>query len=95
MKNMLRDICSRELNRLNDLSLQGPLELEDVKKIEILTRSLKQLEDAPPKQEELDDFSKDDLLSLARLKDEDNGSEIKPEQKTKGNVKGRRKKAGD
>ena len=95
MKNMLRDICDRELSRLNEASLLGSLELDDIKKIEILTRSLKQLEDNPPKLVELDDLTKDDLLNLARLKDEENGTEIKPRQKAKSNVKSRRKKKGD
>jgi len=95
VKNMLRNICERELNRLNEASLLGSLELDDIKKIEILTRSLKQLEDAPPKLLDLEDITKDDLLNLARLKDDDNGTEVKPKQKAKGNVKGRSKKKGD
>ena len=67
MKQTLRDIFARELARIEEASKTGALEMEDLKKVEILTRSLKQLEDPPRATSPLDDISNEDLLLLARL----------------------------
>jgi hypothetical protein len=45
MKSKMKKILERELERIEVASLTGPLDIEDCKKLEILTRSLKQLEE--------------------------------------------------
>lgn len=76
MKQTLREICARELGRLNTSSEAGSLSLDDVKKLEILTRSLKQLEDTPKDAETLETVTVEDLLRLAKL-EADNGRDTK------------------
>ncbi len=83
MKQTLREICARELGRLNTSSEAGSLSLDDVKKLEILTRSLKQLEDTPKETSSLDEITNEDLLFLAKF-GADDGRHAEPGQEASG-----------
>jgi hypothetical protein len=67
MKERLVAIVSRELDRLERLSQVGPLDMDEVKKLEVLTRSLKQLQDPPKKVDNpVEALTTEELLRLAR-----------------------------
>jgi hypothetical protein len=67
VKKTLEEIFQRELARIEEASKNGPLDIDDLKKVEILTRSLKQIEDPIEKDKELDWLTNDQLLALANL----------------------------
>lgn len=46
MKQDLREICHREIERINDLSKNKPLEKEEIEKLKSLATALKTLEDS-------------------------------------------------
>jgi hypothetical protein len=77
MKKTLDRIFERELNRLDALSEKRPLELDELKALDVLTRSLKQFV-APPKEEEnpLEDLSTEELLAI--VKGITDGNKAKP-----------------
>ena len=64
----LQEIFLREINRLNDASKKGPLDMDDIKKLDLLTRSWKSysgnqiVDDKDP----LDGLTAQEILELAR-----------------------------
>jgi hypothetical protein len=79
---ILDDILQREIERINEVSKKGPLETDEVKRLEILVRAYKQysapaVEDDSP----LAGLSSEDLLAF--IKGEDIPPEPKPAKKAK------------
>ena len=65
MKQDLRDICHREINRINKQSKDKPLERDDIEKLKSLATALKTLEDS--KAPDSDDVA--DALRVASVED--------------------------
>ena len=88
--NKLDEIFKRELDRLDKLSQIEALSIDDLRRLETLTRSLKNyIKDENEDREDLDYLSKDQLIALAtmELSDTPNASprkkKTKPRSKTK------------
>ncbi len=85
MKDILNAVFARELTRLDDKSKLGPLDLDDLKALDLLTRSLKSYQE-PTKQAEnpLKDLTNEQLVALMRLPEIDD--ERRPEAKPKAKI---------
>lgn len=84
MKDRLAKIVARELDRIDELSEQGPLDIEDCKRLEVLTRSLKQLEDKKVEVENpFEGLSSEDLLLFVKGEPNDGQTDTKPKAKRK------------
>jgi hypothetical protein len=85
MKQMLEEVFGRELARLDEKSKQGPLSLDDLKALSLLTSSLKSYQE-PAKQPDnpLKDLTTEQLLLL-----------LKPQEEAEPNVKRRKTKGSD
>lgn len=93
MRDLLDKIFERELARLSEASNNGSLEMDDIKKLEILTRTIKQFQAPEKKQENLfENLTTEDLLKLIKG-DTHDGDQTKPEPKAK-RARGGRKKEG-
>lgn len=66
MRKILEGILKRELDRLEERSLNESLDMEDLKKVEILTRSLKQIDSSEEQKDELDNLSINELLDIVK-----------------------------
>ena len=66
---LFEDLIIRELTRLNEQSLAGPLDIEDCRKLEVLSRSWRSYNGAKlgEKKVDLGEMSVADLLALARI----------------------------
>jgi hypothetical protein len=87
MKGTLRKVLERELDRIEEASQNGPLDIEDCKKLEILTRSLKQLEEEKVVIENpFEGLSSEALLEYLKGGPDDGRTDTqpKPKRKTKG-----------
>lgn len=66
----LQKIIEREINRLDIKSEEANLSLNDLKSLELLTRSLKQISSAPEPEENplsaLQDLTDEDLITLIK-----------------------------
>ncbi len=76
MKNDLRQICRREIERINKLSEAGPLDREEIEKLKGLATSLKTLEDSNTPEEDgvsavLKTASMDDIYKVLEETSED------------------------
>ena len=93
MRDVLDQIFERELTRLSEASTRGTLEMEDIKKLEILTRALKQYQ-APEKKQDnpFESLSTEDLLKLIRGETHD-GDPAEPQPEVK-RPRGRSKAKG-
>jgi hypothetical protein len=86
MKQLLEEVFARELERLNEKSLQGPLSLDDLKALSLLTQSLKSYtEPAKAPDNPLKDLTTEQLLQLLE----------KPQEEATPNVRKRKAKGGD
>ncbi len=65
MKEVLEEVFSRELNRLNELSKERPLALDELKALSLLTQSLKSYQE-PTKvvDNPLKELTSEQLLAL-------------------------------
>lgn len=75
-KSTEQDICEIEINRIKDLALQGPLTMEDTKRLDLLVKNLyiakgKPISDIPTKGKKIGVDNKDvaELVKLATLMD--------------------------
>jgi hypothetical protein len=67
MKKILEGILGRELDKLEKKSQVEDLDMDDLKKVEILTRSLKQIEVSEKAEDELESLTIEQLIELANL----------------------------
>ena len=68
----LSDIFVRELTRLDDTSRQRPLTIEELKSLDLLTKSLKTYAASPISPDEMDDDKTiDELLQIIRENTDD------------------------
>ena len=72
MKQVLDSIFERELKRLDEASQKESLDLDDLRRLDILTRALKQYQE-PTKEAEspLSQLSSDELIAFIRREDKD------------------------
>ncbi len=76
MKNDLRQICSREIERINQLSERKPLDREEIEKLKSLATALRTLEDSKtPEDDGIADVMKaasmDDIYKVLEETSED------------------------
>jgi len=73
----------RELERLDEISKKGALDMDELKRLDLLTKSLKQYQKPQDSEEDsLQDLSIDDLIKLANWEEEDGStSESRPKSK--------------
>ncbi len=84
MREILDKIFERELTRLSEASNNGSLEMDDIKKLEILTRTIKQFQAPEKKQENLfENLTTEDLLKLIKGGTDDGRHNTKPKPKAK------------
>jgi hypothetical protein len=76
---LMQDIFVRELERLDKDSREGPLEIEDVRKLECLARAWRSYCAAKIEKEadDLSEYTTDELLAIARGETQ---GEAEPEQ---------------
>ena len=77
----LEQIFMRELERLDEISKKGALDMDELKRLDLLTKSLKQYQKPQDNDEDsLENLSVDDLIKLANWEEEDGStSESSPE----------------
>lgn len=65
---LIQSLFQRELERLEIKSKEAPLDMEDLKRLEILTRSLKQhsKQEQPPQEDELANLTTEELIKFIR-----------------------------
>ncbi len=75
MKEVLEEVFSRELSRLNELSKERPLTLDELKALSLLTQSLKSYQE-PTKSVEnpRKDLTSEQLLALVKTTEGPNGN---------------------
>ena len=63
---LIRNIFDRELSRLDAISQERALDLEELKALDLLTKSLKQFykQEQPPQEDELSNLSTEELIKL-------------------------------
>jgi hypothetical protein len=83
MKEVIDGILAREVQRIDDLSKTEPLDIEEIKKLELLIRARRQFEEP----------EKTELSPLAQLTSEELLAFIKSESTAEPNSKKKSKKA--
>lgn len=93
MKELLDQIFEREVKRLDQRSQKEPLDVEDLRKLDILTRALRQYQVPEKKDESLDELTTAELIALVRGGDDgEDNPKPRPQPKRK---KARSKKASN
>ena len=83
MKDRLAKILSKELAILEEISEKRSLDIEEVKKLEILTRSLKQMEDKKEESKNpLDELTSEELVAF--VKGASNGRKVEERPEAEG-----------
>ncbi len=79
MKEVLEEVFSRELSRLNELSKERPLTLDELKALSLLTQSLKSYQE-PTKSAEnpLKDLTSEQLLAFFKTEEAPNDDKAQP-----------------
>jgi hypothetical protein len=96
LKDVLDRIFERELNRLDEASKKQALDLEDLRRLDLLTRSVKSLQDTPVEEEDtFKDLSSEEIIKLLKAEEGPSGKAepepVRPPRPKAGSKKGVKK----